>query len=234
MPMSFQGEVDKNSFDKKIFRRLAFGVFAACRLKRRAVFKRRVCFIRVEVALENQVELIFAALYPDNRRVLQVELRTGLRIGDVLRLKKEQIGRCFWVTEQKTGKRKQCGLPDWLSHEIISAAGESEWAFPSPSNPAKHRTRQAVWKDLNRVAAAFRFPVNLGTHSFRKSYAVDLMHKYGDIDTVRRALNHDNSNTTIVYALADFLLETAPSRRSVVRRKRSKSKSVDKKKDIAI
>lgn len=183
--------------------------------------------MRVETALQNQIDLIFAALLPGNRRVLQVELRTGLRISDVLELKKDQIGRCFWVTEKKTHKRKQCGLPDWLVADIRAAAGNSEWAFPSPSDPTKHRTRQSVWKDLKRVAEAFRFYQNLGTHSFRKAYAVDLMNKYHDIEMVQRALNHDNSSTTIIYALADHLLETAPQRRSLKRRARSCKPIVD-------
>lgn len=33
-------------------------------------------------------------------------------------------------------------------------------------------------------------PQNVGPHSFRKIYAVDLMEKYGDIERVQRALNH--------------------------------------------
>lgn len=177
--------------------------------------------MRTETLLDDQIALVMAALLPDNRRALQVELRTGLRIGDVLDLRVDQLARCFWVTERKTGKRKQCGLPDWLINDIKAAAGDSVWAFPSPSDPTKHRTRQAVWKDLKRVSAAFRFPVNIGTHSLRKSYAVDLMHKYGDIERVRKALNHDSTHTTMVYALADHLLETAPKRRNVRQRKRS-------------
>lgn len=134
-------------------------------------------------------------------------------------LKREQLSRCFWVTEQKTGKRRQVGLPDWLIKDIWAHSGGSEWAFPG-RKPGKPRTRQAVWKDLKRAQRAFRLDINIGTHSMRKDYAVDLMEKYGDIEKVRRALNHDSSTVTMLYAMADKLTETAQQRRSVRRRKR--------------
>lgn len=50
-------------------------------------------------------------------------------------------------------------------------------------------------------------PENVGTHSARKIYAVDLMAKYGDIERVRKALNHDRAMTTAIYAMSDMLLE---------------------------
>ena len=165
------------------------------------------------------MDLILAALMPDNRMVCQVALHTGLRVSDILALRKEQLARCFWITEQKTGKRRQVGLPDWLIEIIKNRAGESEWAFPG-KDPKKPRTRQAVWKDLKRVQRAFRLPVNVGTHSMRKDYAVDLMEKYGDIEKVKRALNHSDASVTIIYAMADKLTETAQQRRSVKARKR--------------
>ncbi len=170
--------------------------------------------------LDSQINLIFAALMPDNRRVLQVMLRTGLRVDDVLNLKREQLGRQFWVTEKKTGKRKHVGLPDWLTKEIVRAAGKSEWAFPSPIDDKKHRTRQAVWKDLKRVSTALRIPVNVGTHSMRKAYAVDLLEKYGDIERVQRDLNHASPTITMLYAMADVLTLSAAHRKPSYKRRR--------------
>lgn len=171
--------------------------------------------------LDSQIELIFAALVPDNRRALQVMLRTGLRISDVLALKKDQLKRNFWVTEQKTGKRKQVGLPEWLIAEIKRAAGNSEWAFPSPYDAGRPRTRQAVWKDLKRVSKALRIPVNVGTHSMRKAYAVDLMAKYGDIEKVQRDLNHSRPQITMLYAMADILAQSSAHRKPSYKRRRS-------------
>ena len=46
----------------------------------------------------------------------------------------------------------------------------------------------------------------------RKVYAVQLLEKYGDIDRVRRALNHSGVEVTLIYAMADKRL-TAKGRR---------------------
>lgn len=158
--------------------------------------------MRAEYPLGREVELILAALMPANALALRVALHTGLRIGDVLLLKPEQLKSRFWITEQKTGKKRQIGLPEKLLQDLRENAGEY-WVFPGRS-PENHRTRQAVWKDMKRAAKAFRLPINVGTHSARKFYAVELMRKYGDIDRVRRALNHDSEAVTLLYAMADI------------------------------
>lgn len=176
--------------------------------------------MRTDYILEGQLQLILAGLTADNRLVFQIMLRTGLRVGDVLELRKDQLARQFWVTEQKTGKRRRVGLTDDLIAQIKRRAGRSEWAFPSPTVRGAHRTRQAVWSDLKRVQRALRLPVNVGTHSARKVYAVYLRDKYGDIESVQRALNHDNPSVTMLYAMADLLVDSAAERRVQMRRVR--------------
>ena len=146
----------------------------------------------------------------ENRLVCRTLLHTGLRIGDVLQLRPQQLKPNFWITEQKTGKRRQVGLPEPLLTDLRESA-DSEWVFPG-DKPGKHRTRQAVWKDVKRAAAAARLTQNVAPHSCRKVYAVQLLEKYGDIERVRRALNHGGYAVTMIYAMADKRL-TAKGRR---------------------
>ena len=157
--------------------------------------------MKTEYLLNREVDLVLAALTPENRLAMRTALATGLRIGDVLQLKPEKLKPHFWVTEEKTGKKRQVGLPEPLLSDLKKNAGKY-WVFPG-RDPRNHRTRQAVWKDVKRAAKAFRLPQNVGPHSARKVYAVDLMHKYGDIDRVRRALNHGSETVTMIYAMAD-------------------------------
>lgn len=142
---------------------------------------------------------------------MRTALQTGLRISDVLELRPEQLRPHFWVTEKKTGKRRQVGLPEPLLSDLKKCAGD-RWVFPG-KNPSAHRTRQAVWKDMKRAAKAFRLPVNVGPHSARKVYAVELLRKYGDIDRVRRALNHNSEVITLLYAMADKQREARARKR---------------------
>ena len=167
--------------------------------------------MRTEYLLQKEVERVLDLLTFENRLVMRVLLHTGLRISDALQLKPEQLRPNFWVTEQKTGKRRQVGLPEPLLADLCDSA-DGEWVFPG-SKPGKHRTRQAVWKDVKRAAAALRLTQNAAPHSARKVYAVELLKKYGDIDRVRRALNHGGLEVTLIYAMADKQLTAAGRRR---------------------
>lgn len=167
--------------------------------------------MKTEYLLNRQVDLVLSALTEDNRNVMRVVLHTGLRVGDVLALKTAQLAPHFWVTESKTGKRRQVGLPEPLLSDLKKRAGEM-WVFEGRDGK-HHRTRQAVWKDVKRAAQAFRLPQNVAPHSFRKVYATELLHKYGDIERVRRALNHSSQSVTMIYAMADELLAAKNARR---------------------
>lgn len=167
--------------------------------------------MRTDYLLREQVELVLQLLTPENRLVIRVAMHTGLRIGDVLQLRPAQLKPNFWVTEQKTGKRRQVGLPEPLLSDCRSMAGKW-WVFPGV-DPRKHRTRQAVWKDVKRAAQACRFQQNVAPHSFRKVYAVRLLEEYGSMARVQKALNHASQEVTMIYALADHLLKNPAQKR---------------------
>lgn len=171
-----------------------------------------------EYLLMEQMEHVLAALTPQNRLILRTLLHTGMRLSDVLSLKTEQLKPSGWYTEGKTGKRRRYGLPSDLLEEIKAQAGP-EWAFPGQGGRGGHKTRQAVWKDVKRASRAFRLPQNVGPHSARKVYAVRLMRRYGEIDRVRRALNHESESVTAIYAMADILLERKMAARERRRRR---------------
>lgn len=163
--------------------------------------------VKTEYLLNKEVDRVLSALTWSNALVMRVCLHTGLRVGDVLALRPEQLKPRFWITEAKTGKRRMVGLPAPLLQDLKKSSGVV-WVFPNRDDPNKHRSRQAVWKDVKRAARAFRLKQNVAPHSFRKVYAVNLMEKYGDIERVRRALNHGSETTTMIYAMAAELLRT--------------------------
>lgn len=170
--------------------------------------------MKTDYLLQKEVDRVLAALMPSNRLAMRVVLHTGLRISDVLNLRPEQLKPQFWISEMKTGKRRRVALPEPLLVDLQRHSGKY-WVFPGRCDPKKHRTRQAVWHDVKRAAKAFRLPQNIGTHSGRKVYAVQLLDKYGDIDRVRRALNHSERHpaTTLIYAMADHMLEDKMKKR---------------------
>ena len=151
------------------------------------------------------MEAAFRLLTPANRLVMAAVLHTGRRVGDILAIRTEQLGsNTIWITEQKTGKRSKIQLPDSILKPIRKQAGKL-WAFPGRSDETKHRTRQAVWRDLHRAAKALRLEGSLGTHSGRKLYAVELMKRWRDLGAVQRDLKHSNPAVTMLYAFAHEL-----------------------------
>lgn len=166
-----------------------------------------------EYLLNREVDRVLAALMPSNRLVMRVILHTGLRVSDVLTLRPCDLKPRVWVTEQKTKKRRMVGFPAPLLADLRKEAGEY-WVFEG-RDPRKHRTRQAVWADVKRAAAAFRLPQNVGTHSGRKVYAVELLRKYGDFEQVQRNLRHSSPMVTAIYAMADRFFEQKYKKRRV-------------------
>ena len=154
---------------------------------------------------------LLAALMPANRLVLMVQLQTGLRCGDVLRLRRADLerGQRFTVREEKTGKGRRVYLPKELHARLMAQCGRW-WVFEHRTDPHKHRTRAAVYKDLQRAAAAFRRSgvvprgAHVGTHTARKMWAVD-EYQRSDLAAVQRKMNHTSPEITMLYALADSL-----------------------------
>lgn len=177
-----------------------------------------VYIMKTEYLLDVQMDRVLGLLLPQNRLIMEVCLHTGLRIGDVVALRSAQIAMKFWITEQKTGKRRQVGLTRQLVYRIVQQAG-AVWAFPSPQKSGAPKTRQAVWYDVKRAARACRIAQNVAPHSARKVYAVTLLHKYGNIDRVKRALNHSDAAVTLLYAMADKLLEDSTKEQGRLKRR---------------
>lgn len=155
-----------------------------------------------EYLLLDEMEHVFAALTPANRLVCRVCVATGLRVGDVVQLRTEQLKPQFWITEQKTGKRRRVNLTKDMLEQLQAQAGRI-WVFEGSKGPDHHRTRQTVWRDVKRAAKAFRLPQNVSVHSLRKVWAVDKLNRArGNLAVVQRGLNHSDQATTMIYAMA--------------------------------
>lgn len=169
--------------------------------------------MRSEWVPARELRYLLAAMRPENRLACEISLATGLRISDVLSLTRSKLegGNRFTVKEGKTGKVRSVYLPVELHSRALSYAGE-HYIFEGRSNARKHRTRQAVYKDIRQVAEAFRLKAHLSPHSLRKAWAVEAYHASGgSLKKVQKLLNHENEGVTILYALADELTKRGKS-----------------------
>lgn len=155
-----------------------------------------------------ELEHVLAALMPENRLCLEVCLSTGLRVSDALSIKTAALERAghsegrMTVRELKTGKNRRVRIPHELLLRCMDRAGRV-YVFEGRFDRLKHRTRQAVWKDLHRAGKLFRLDVHISPHSTRKAWAVDEYHRTGSIEKVKREMCHSDPSITMLYALAD-------------------------------
>lgn len=159
--------------------------------------------MRTDNVTKEDWRLVEKLLTPPNALAAEVALRTGLRISDVLAIKTEQLNqRQFTVREQKTGNRRRIYIGNGLKQRLQAQAGKI-YVFEHAHDPERHRTRQAVYKDVKRAARALRLDGNIAPHSARKSFAVDYYRKHGLAETQAK-LGHHYASTTLIYLLSEL------------------------------
>lgn len=157
---------------------------------------------------DEKIRAILVALTPPNRLAVEMSYRYGMRIGDVLATRTEDVRKGRWTyKEEKTGKRRRITLSPTMQTRLLQQAGRI-YVFEHRLDQKRHRTRFAVYKDMRRVADFFRMGAGVSPHSARKGYAVREYHQSGnDLKRVQRLLNHGSEAVTMIYALADELCE---------------------------
>jgi integrase len=149
---------------------------------------------------------MYAVMQYPNSLALRASLETGLRINDILSLTTKQlVKRKIFGIAEKTGKPFERTLSIDLAKRLKEISGK-KYIFQGRLSEEKHRTRQAVWKDMKKAAAILELEGNFAPHSARKTYAVEKF-KDGGLAVVKKDLQHKDISTTMLYAFADYLDE---------------------------
>lgn len=137
---------------------------------------------------------------------MEVSLATGLRLSDVLNMRTDKLAERMTIRQLKTGKTRRIRLPVELYRRCLSQAGKV-WVWEGRTDWRKHRSRQAVYKDIKRAARLFRLPADLqvSPHTARKVYAVTAYQHSGSLRHVQQLLQHESEAVTMLYAMADEL-----------------------------
>lgn len=165
--------------------------------------------VRSEWVDGDTLALVLAAMMPGNALAVECSLVTGLRIDDVLSLHTDTVRRTArpYVRDSKTGKSHRIYLPRQLRERMLAQAGRV-YVWEHRTDWTRHRTRQAVYKDMRHAAAVWerngRLGAHVSPHSARKCAAVRA-YKRGGLDAAAELLNHDPGHplVTMLYALAD-------------------------------
>ncbi len=143
---------------------------------------------------------------------LTLQANLGLRIGDIINLKLSDIvkdGNRYRldITEQKTGKKREFTVPNEIYTYLQSYALENSIR---PNQKLFPITVRQVQKHL-QITATYLNLENVGTHSFRKFFAVSVYNNNNyNVELVRTLLNHSNVTVTQRYlSIENRLVELA-------------------------
>jgi len=136
-----------------------------------------------------------------------IGLNTGLRIGDIIPLKVEDVRNKSHITlrEEKTNKIKVFPINPQLRSELdkyTSGMENHEYLFPSRQRNRdgvrSHITRVQAYRYIKNVAEELGIE-NFGIHSFRKSFGYFYYQETKDIVKLMQIFNHSSQNVTRRY-----------------------------------
>ena len=142
-----------------------------------------------------------------NYMLFVLGINTGLRIGDILRLKVKHVKdkTHIDITEQKNGKAKRFKLNDSLKEEIdkyIKNMDDEDYLFQSQKGKNKSITRVQAYRVLNHAAKKIGL-TEIGTHTLRKTFGYHFYQKTKDVALLQQVFNHSAPSVTLRYVGID-------------------------------
>jgi integrase len=175
---------------------------------------------RVEWLNEDEAIELLDACNPFLRPIVLCALCTGMRRGEILRLKWESVdldNRLITIRENKSNRTLQVAIPEVLKTELMRMKTRhpgSEFVFISSlgipygdvKNPFAHALEQSGIAEKRRQAGKpkFRF------HDLRHTFASNLAMSTGNMFMVQKCLGHSSPRVTQRYAhLAESMQQEA-------------------------
>lgn len=134
-------------------------------------------------------------------------LNTGMRVGDIITLKVDDVRNKTHIVlrEEKTNKTKFFPINPQLRNELetyILGKGDQEFLFPSRQKNSdgvrSHVTRVQAYRYIKKVAEELGID-NFGMHSFRKTFGYFYYQETKDIVKLMQIFNHSSQQVTRRY-----------------------------------
>lgn len=129
-------------------------------------------------------------------------INTGLRVGDLLRLKVADVRgkKRVTVQEGKTRKPRIIYLTNIYEgvESYVSSLKASEWLFPS--RKGKHPiSRIQAYRQLQKASDMADITEGIGTHTMRKTFGYWHYKQFKDVAELQMILNHTHPKVTLRY-----------------------------------
>ena len=141
-----------------------------------------------------------------DRMILELLYATGLRVSELIKLKKSDINLegGFVIASGKRSKERVVPL-NIYSKDTIKAYLKEEnppGAYLLPNKRGGMLTRQAIWKIIRKYAAKMA-KEHISPHTMRHTFATHLLEGGADLRSVQILLGHEDISTTQIYTHVD-------------------------------
>lgn len=139
--------------------------------------------------------------------LFEIGINTGLRISDMIRLKKKHVmGDWIETVEQKTGKVTRIPLNMTIRQIIRDRCRDMEpddLLFPSRMRISGQAqlpmTRRTAYNDIRIIAETYGLGDKIGCHTLRKTFGYWHYKKNKDLEILRQWFNHTSQAVTRRY-----------------------------------
>lgn len=130
-------------------------------------------------------------------------INTGLRIGDMLSLKVEDVRNQTHIIlkEQKTGKSKRFFINSVLRNALddyIANMSDHEYLFQSRNGTNQSLSRSQAYRILSEAGREVGLD-SIGCHSTRRTFGYHHYKKYKDVALLQQIFNHSAPSVTLEY-----------------------------------
>jgi integrase/recombinase XerD len=145
-----------------------------------------------------------AVRYPKHRAILATAYSAGLRVGEVVRLRPEDLDRERGLIRVRMGKGRKDRytlLSDGalcLIDAYLEGAEPGKWLFPG-GRPGRHLNARSVQVAAARAGRRAGISKHVTPHVLRHSFATHLMEAGTDIRFIQELLGHASVRTTEIY-----------------------------------
>jgi site-specific recombinase XerD len=141
---------------------------------------------------------------PKHKAILVIAYSAGLRVGEVVRLRPEDLDRGRRVIHIRGGKGRKDRYT-LLADAAITAVdayldghAPGRWLFPG-TRPGRHLTARSVQRVVRRAREEAGIAKSFSTHALRHSFATHLLEAGTGLRSIQELLGHASVRTTQIY-----------------------------------
>jgi len=141
-----------------------------------------------------------------HRTMIMLAYATGVRVAELVRIRIEDIDVQRGLIHVRRGKRSKDRytilpsslLPVLHRYWTVYELGNAGWLFPG-KEPGSHLSERSIQAVIKRVVNAAAVSKKVSMHTFRHTFATELLEQGTDIRYIQELLGHESSRTTEIY-----------------------------------